>query len=86
MPTISTFHGISIGMFWSEHGPPHFHARYAEDNAVFEIATLTLIEGHLRPRLRRMVLRWAAQHQAALLENWDLCVKRLPLRRIEGLR
>jgi hypothetical protein len=26
MPTISTFYGILIQMFWRDHAPPHFHA------------------------------------------------------------
>jgi hypothetical protein len=25
MPTISTFYGILIQMFWRDHAPPHFH-------------------------------------------------------------
>ncbi|MGI8731052.1 MAG: hypothetical protein ACR2LK_13905 [Solirubrobacteraceae bacterium] len=30
MPTISCFLGISIAMFFDDHGHPHFHARHAE--------------------------------------------------------
>jgi len=30
MPTISVFYGIVIAMFYDDHQPPHFHARYAE--------------------------------------------------------
>lgn len=30
MPEISRFLGIVIGMFFNEHGPPHFHAVYGE--------------------------------------------------------
>ncbi len=29
MPTISTFYGILVQMFWNDHPPPHFHVRYA---------------------------------------------------------
>jgi len=28
MPTISTFFGVTIRMFFSDHPPPHFHAAY----------------------------------------------------------
>ena len=28
MPEISRFYGIIIAMFYDEHNPPHFHARY----------------------------------------------------------
>ena len=30
MPTISSFYGILIQMFWGDHAPPHFHALYFE--------------------------------------------------------
>ena len=30
MPTISTFYGILIRMFFNDHAPPHFHVQYAE--------------------------------------------------------
>jgi len=49
MPTISRFFGIAIEMFWREHNPPHFHATYAEDEAVFEIESLDIIRGQLPP-------------------------------------
>jgi len=29
MPEISSFFGIVIAMFYKEHMPPHFHAKYA---------------------------------------------------------
>jgi phosphomannomutase len=28
MPRISAFYGIVIAMYFDDHGPPHFHARY----------------------------------------------------------
>jgi hypothetical protein len=33
MPTISFFYGIAIQMFWNDHAPPHFHARYGREGA-----------------------------------------------------
>ena len=49
MPTISTFYGVVIGMFWLDHAPPHFHAMYAEDEASIDIRTLLLFRGITRP-------------------------------------
>lgn len=40
MPTISEFFGIVVQMFWREHAPPHFHALYAEHEALIDIRTL----------------------------------------------
>ena len=39
MPEISRFFGIIIAMFYDEHNPPHFHARYGHTQAAIEIAT-----------------------------------------------
>ena len=47
MPEISRFYGIVIKMFFQDHAPPHFHAEYQENEAVFEIETLRIREGEL---------------------------------------
>ena len=69
MPTISTFYGILIQMFWKDHAPPHFHALYAEDEALIDIRTLDVIEGQLTRRALALVLEWAQEHRAELLED-----------------
>jgi hypothetical protein len=38
MPQISQFYGIIITMYYNDHVPPHFHARYAEYKAEYAIA------------------------------------------------
>lgn len=73
MPTISTFHGIDIQMFWNDHNPPHFHARHAGLVALFDIQTLELIRGDLSERAITMILEWAQKHREELLEDWTLC-------------
>jgi hypothetical protein len=45
------FYGIVIQMFWREHGPPHFHALYAEHEAVIDLREFRIIRGSL-PRRR----------------------------------
>jgi hypothetical protein len=37
MPTISVFYGVVIQMFWRDHAPPHFHALYAEHEALIDL-------------------------------------------------
>lgn len=76
MPTISAFYGILIQMFWSEHAPPHFHALYGEFEVLIDIRTLETIKGRLPRRALALVLEWAAQHRAELMENWRLCESR----------
>lgn len=73
MPTISTFFGVVIQMFWSDHGPPHFHAVYAEHEAVFDIRELRVTRGWLPRRAHVLVLEWAAEHRDELMEDWELC-------------
>jgi hypothetical protein len=73
MPTISTFYGILIQMFFSDHAPPHFHALYGEHEAQINIQTLEVIRGRLPRRALNLVLDWAERHQAELMESWNLC-------------
>ena len=73
MPIISRFYGIDIQMFYNDHAPPHFHATYGDDELVVQINPIMIMEGDVRPRVRSMVLEWAALHQAELLTNWQRC-------------
>ena len=36
MPEISRFFGIIIRMFYDDHNPPHLHAEYQGNSAVFD--------------------------------------------------
>jgi uncharacterized protein DUF4160 len=47
VPRISEFYGIVISMYVDEHPPPHFHARYAGQDATISIATGELLKGEL---------------------------------------
>jgi hypothetical protein len=62
-------------MFWKDHAPPHFHALYAEDEALVDIRTLEILEGFLPRRALALVLEWAQEHRAELLEDWELCAR-----------
>ncbi|TRX00682.1 DUF4160 domain-containing protein [Candidatus Methylobacter oryzae] len=70
MPEISRFLGIVIYMYFNEHNPPYFHAEYNEFKASISIENLGLIEGKLPPRAMSLVVEWAQEHQADLLDNW----------------
>jgi hypothetical protein len=73
MPEISRFYGIVIKMYYSDHAPPHFHAEYGEQELIVGIAPITILAGSAPPRVRSMVLEWAALNQQALQQNWDRC-------------
>ncbi|HEU5063845.1 MAG TPA: DUF4160 domain-containing protein [Solirubrobacterales bacterium] len=73
MPRISSFYGITIWMYYDEShhlGRPHFHARYGEAEASIAIDSLAIIAGGLPSRAKRLVVEWAAAHQAELRDNW----------------
>ncbi len=84
MPEISRFLGIVIGMFYSEHGVPYFHAVYGEHEVSIEIDS-RVVFGEFPPRALRLVLEWAELHRAELLENWELARQGQPLIRIAPL-
>ena len=85
MPTLSTFYGILIQMFWKDHPPPHFHAVYAEHEALIDIQTLAVIQGGLPRRALALVLECAQVHQAELLEDWQLCSQNQHPKKIQPL-
>lgn len=86
MPTICTFYGILIRMYFSDHPPPHFHVRYGEHKARYAIASGDLIDGELPARAERMVREWASAHRPELEQNWRRCEKREPLEPVEPLQ
>jgi len=86
MPTISTFYGIIIRMFFNEHAPPHFHAQYGEYKASINIQSLELIEGKLPRRALNLILDWAELHQSELLNDWELCEQHQQPVKIKPLR
>ncbi len=70
MPEISRFYGISIVFYPREHPPAHFHAIYGDEEAVFDVATLRVLNGELSNRARSLVLEWAALHRDELFAAW----------------
>ncbi|MCC6502221.1 MAG: DUF4160 domain-containing protein [Deltaproteobacteria bacterium] len=86
MPEISRFFGIIIAMFYGDHNPPHFHARYGNDSAIIRIDNFAVLEGTLPPRALGLVIEWAELHKDDLLKDWLLAVESKPLVPIEPLK
>ena len=57
-------------MYFDEHNPPHFHVRYNEYRATFNIKSLNIIDGQVPAKVRGLVEEWAEKHQPELLEMW----------------
>ena len=67
------FYGILIRMFFNDHAPPHFHARYGEFEATIDIGTSAVLQGQLPSRALNLVQEWAMIHREELFEDWRLC-------------
>lgn len=85
MPEICRFFGIIIMMYYKDHQPPHFHAKYGDQRGVFSITELNLIEGILPKRVISLVLEWAFEHRDELISDWELMEKGKPLKKIQPL-
>ena len=81
MPTISSFYGIVIVMYFrdKEHDPPHVHAITQDFDAPFLISTGELIAGEFPAKARAMVKEFILLNQKELEEMWKFeNYRRLP--------
>jgi ABC-type bacteriocin/lantibiotic exporter with double-glycine peptidase domain len=84
MPTLSRFYGIVIFMNYNDHQPPHFHARYQNQEVLLEIDT-GVVQGKMTKRALQMIFEWAEKHHDELRRNWELARTRKPLESIPPL-
>ncbi len=84
MPEISRFLGISVCMYYREHPPPHFHAKYGEFEITVEIQS-GVVEGRFPGRALGSLLEWHGLHQDELMDNWTLAEKKESLKKIPPL-
>lgn len=86
MPTIAMFRGINVYINWADHMPPHFHAKYGDQEVMVSISELEVLEGSIPAKQLKMLLGWAAFHQTELEENWELARNHNELFPIDPLR
>ena len=73
-------------MRFREHPPPHFHAEYGDDEALIDIQALVVIEGRLSSRSLGVVIEWASQHQAELMDLWSRAERHESLYKLPPLK
>ena len=73
-------------MFFDEHGPPHFHVKYAGYEASIDIRSFAVLRGKLPPKALALVVEWASLHQEELMENWEPAGRHGDLKPIDPLR
>lgn len=71
MPVVCYFYGISIFFRFSDHNPPHFHAKYGAYEMSVDIGSW-IMKGDFPKKAEKMVLEWAEQNEANLLKNWKI--------------
>jgi hypothetical protein len=84
VPIISRFYGILIAMYFNDHNPPHFHAKYSGQEAIFNFDG-EILEGELPKRATKFVREWISYHKAELEDNWGKASSGEPLNNIEPL-
>ena len=85
MPEISRFFGIIIRMFYNEHNPPHFHAEYSGNKAVFDFQG-NVTKGNLSSRTAtKLVREWIDLHLFELETDWKLAKENKEINKIEPL-
>lgn len=83
MPRIAEFDGIIILMYYDDHHPPHFHARYGGDQALIHIDPTLIAAGQLPCRVAHQVIGWANRRTTELQANWDRAQHHQPLEWID---
>lgn len=72
MSTISMFYGIIIRMYYDDHNPPHFHAYYNKNEAIFTLDG-KLLNGKIPKKQLKLIEAWSIIHKKELEANWLLC-------------
>ena len=77
MPTIKIIDSVKIDLYSREHPPPHFHAIYADFEALITIENFEIYASRLpKPQLNK-VINWARDNQTMLLDNFKRLNPRL---------
>ncbi len=72
-------------MFFNDHNPPHFHAKYAEFEVLININNLSVLRGNFPSRALGLVIEWASTHQEELKTVWNNLRNSQPATKIRPL-
>jgi hypothetical protein len=72
-------------MFFNDHAPPHFHARYCEFEATIDIAMSAVLQGQVPRRALNLVQEWAMIHREELQEDCRPCRDNAQPNKVEPL-
>ena len=79
MPTISSFHGVDVCMYFNDHLPPHFHAFHGDDEVLVSFNPPAVYRGSLPNKVLKKVMEWAALYPNELDDDWQRARNGQPL-------
>lgn len=86
MPTIATFFGIIVRMFYDDHNHPHIHAEYQGNKALIDFQG-NILRGDLGSKTAlRLIRDWIDLHEVELIEDWNLAREGKEIKKIEPLK
>jgi hypothetical protein len=75
MPAISRFFEITIYMYDKDHSPPHFHAKYNDEEIIVSIEDCKVANGSMKPRVTALILERAMLYKEQLMEDWNIALQ-----------
>ncbi len=69
MPVVAEFFGIYIYLRFLDHNPPHFHAKYGNQEVIIDIENGT-VKGEMSERALRLVLEWLSIYREDIMKAW----------------
>ncbi len=58
-------------IYYDDHMPPHFHAKYNEFEALYSIRPIIRLRGTLPNKQHKRVIEWASKNQNFLTQKWN---------------
>jgi hypothetical protein len=71
MPTLLIQDGFKFFFYANEHEPKHIHVMKAGDFVKIELATLRVVNNHMKPKDLKKVLAIAEQYRTEFEARWD---------------
>lgn len=74
MPSLSTFYGIIVYMYFmdnKQHHLPHIHVKYQEYEVIISIPEGDVLEGGIPSSKMKLVQAWMEIHKDELVADWD---------------
>ena len=72
-------------MYYDEHNPPHVHAEYQNDKAVFDFSGNITRGGIKSKTARKLIREWIDLYLDELKEDWKLARAGKEIKKIEPL-